>query len=73
VKKDLWHLDLERLKTLYQEEEKQLERRLLSGASWEEVVDERRRIGELYSIIYKKSNPEQFGNPAENASRKNLD
>ena len=73
MKKDLWHLDLERLKTLYQEEEKQLEHRLLSGASWEEVVDERRRIGELYSIIYKKSNPEQFGNPAENASRKNLD
>jgi hypothetical protein len=73
VKKDLWHLDLERLKTLYREEQKQLEGKLISGVSWEEVRDERRRIGELYTIIYKKSNPEQFGNPAENASRKNLD
>lgn len=73
MKKDLWHLDLERLKTLYLEEEKQLEHKLLSGASWEEVGEERRRIGELYTIIYKKSNPNHFGNPAENASRKNLD
>jgi hypothetical protein len=29
------------------------------------------RIGELFTIIYKKSNPAHFGHPAENASRKN--
>jgi hypothetical protein len=73
VKKELWHLTIERLKALYREEEKHLESKLLSGASWEEVTEERKRIGELYTIIYKKSNPEQFGNPAENASRKKPD
>lgn len=73
MKKDLWHLDIERLNILYREEEKQLETKLLNGASWEEVTEERKRMGELYTIIYKKSNPEQFGNPAENASRKTLD
>jgi len=30
----------------------------------------RKRIGELSTIIYKKSNPAQFGNPAEKAFRK---
>ena len=69
MKKELWNLDLERLRALYQEENRQLEQRLLSGASWEEVSEERRRIGELSTIIYKRSNPAQFGNPAENASR----
>ena len=70
MKKDLWHIDIERLKALYQEEERQLEAKLLSGATWEEVSEERKRIGELSTIIYKKSNPGHFGNPAENASRK---
>jgi hypothetical protein len=73
VKKELWHLDIERLKSLYHAEEKQLESKLLAGATWEEVTEERKRIGELYTIIYKKSNPAQFGNPAENASRKSGD
>ena len=73
VKKELWHLDLDRLKILYREEEKQLETKLLSGSTWEEVSEERKRIGELYTIIYKKSNPAHFGNPAENASRKSAD
>ena len=72
MKKELWHLDLEHLKTLYREEEKRLESKLLAGADWEEVTEERKRIGELYTIIYKKSNPTQFGNPAENQSRKKL-
>ena len=69
MKKELWNLDLERLRTLYQEENRQLEQRLLAGATWEEVSEERRRIGELSTILYKRSNPTQFGNPAENASR----
>ena len=71
MKKDLWHLDFDRLKALYREEQRQLEEKLLAGATWEEVTEERRRIGELSTIIYKKANPSQFGNPAENASRKN--
>jgi hypothetical protein len=69
VKKELWHLDLEHLRSLYEEEQRHLDEKLLAGASWEEVLDERKRIGELVTIIYKKSNPGHFGNPAENASR----
>jgi hypothetical protein len=70
VKKELWNLDLGGLRKLYQEEKTHLEEKLLAGASWEEVSEERHRIGELFTIIYKRSNPAQFGNPAENASRK---
>ncbi|HEX8313338.1 MAG TPA: hypothetical protein VF609_00015 [Flavisolibacter sp.] len=70
MKKDLWHLELHKLQALYREEERQLEHKLLAGASWEELAEDRRRIGELSTIIYKKSNPAQFGHPAENASRK---
>jgi hypothetical protein len=73
VKKELWNLDLEHLETLYRQEEKHLEEKLLAGATWEEVTEERKRIGELYTIIYKKSNPGHFGNPAENASRNQTD
>jgi hypothetical protein len=73
VKRELWLLDIERLKTLYHEEEKMLEQKLLSGASWEEVAEERKRVGELLTLIYKKSNPSHFGNPAEYASRSNTD
>lgn len=70
MKKELWHLDLEGLRKLYQEEKAELEGRLLAGATWDEVGEERKRIGELSTIIYKRSNPAQFGNPAENESRK---
>ena len=73
MNKDLWQVDLEHLKSLYQQEKRQLEERLLAGAAWEQLTDERKRIGELSTIIYKKSNPSQFGNPAENASRKTED
>ena len=70
MKKELWHLELDRLQALYREEERRLEEKLLAGVSWEELGEERKRIGELSTIIYKKCNPAQFGNPAENASRK---
>ena len=69
MKKELWHIDLEKLRALYEEENRHLEERLLAGASWEELAEERKRIGELSTIIYKRSNPSHFGNPAENCSR----
>lgn len=55
---------------LYSREEQHLEKKLLAGAPWEELGEERKRIGELCTIIYKKLNPGQFGNPAEHPSRK---
>ena len=63
-------MDLEQLQALYQEEARQLETRLLSGTSWEDVRDSRRRVGELSTIIYKKLNPAHFDHPAEQARRK---
>lgn len=73
MNKDLWNLDLDQLKALYQQEKGELEQRLLSGVAWEDVTDQRHRVGELSTIIYKKSNPTYFGNPAENASRNSTD
>lgn len=69
MNKELWNLDIGNLNALYEEELKQLEQNLLGGAAWEEVGEQRRRVGELATILYKKSNPAQFGNPAENGSR----
>lgn len=63
-------MDIEKLRMLYREEERQLEEKLLAGNTWEELREERKRIGELSTIIYKKLNSDHFGNPAENASRK---
>jgi len=70
VEKDLWKLDIEHLNALYNKEASQLQERLLAGATWEQVNEERKRVGELSTIIYKKSNPSHFNNPAENLSRK---
>jgi hypothetical protein len=69
VKKDLWQLNLEQLEALYSEESKKLETRLLSGASWDEVLVLRQTVGELSTVIYKKLNPAHFGHPAEQARR----
>ena len=66
--KDLWKLDVEELKKLHQQESARLEQSLLNGALWEEVTEQRKRIGELSNVIYKKSNPAQF-DPAENFPR----
>lgn len=63
-------MEFDKLQSLYREEERQLEQKLLAGASWEELAEDRRRLGELSTIIYKRRHPAQFGNPAENASRK---
>ncbi|GAA4743971.1 hypothetical protein GCM10023229_24380 [Flavisolibacter ginsenosidimutans] len=69
VKKDLWKLDIEQLQTLYRDENKELENRLLSGSSWEDVSDLRHQIGELSTVIYKKLNASHFDHPAEKSRR----
>jgi hypothetical protein len=69
VKKDLWQMDIEQLQILYRDENKELEKRLLSGTLWEEVRDLRHRIGELSTVIYKKLNAAHFDHPAEKLRR----
>lgn len=71
MRKELWSLDRVQLEALYKKAANELEQRLLDGASWEEVSDQRKRVGEVLTILYKKSNPEHFGNPAEKPSRNN--
>lgn len=66
---DLWTLELCQLERLYRIENERLHRQLLAGASWEEVADLRKQLGELSAIIYKKRNPAQFGHPAEQLTR----
>ncbi|HUC82062.1 MAG TPA: hypothetical protein VMR70_14255 [Flavisolibacter sp.] len=69
MKKELWQLDVDKLRMLHREEERQLEEKLLAGVTWEELAEERKRIGELSTIIYKKLNPAHFIHPAANDSR----
>jgi secreted protein with Ig-like and vWFA domain len=72
VNKDLWDLNLQQLEALYDEASKDLKGHLLAGATWEEVSEQRRRVGELSRIIFKKINPAHFSHPAENDSRKDI-
>jgi hypothetical protein len=67
--KDLWALDIDRLNQLYEKESNELQKRLLNGTPWEEVIEERKRVAHLSTIIYKKLNPQHFSNPAENFTR----
>ena len=62
---DFSHHDLESLKTLYEKESEELRTRLLSGALWEEVKDQRLRVTELSIALYSKLPLEAKGHPAE--------
>ncbi len=62
---ELWNLNLEQLNALYQEEEEKLLQSLLAGRTWKEVIEQRRTVGELYTLIFKKTNQAHFNNPAE--------
>jgi hypothetical protein len=54
MEKDLSHLDLVSLLDLYNTELESLNKRLLSGESWEAVSDQRKIVTKLASIIHKK-------------------
>jgi len=69
VMKDLWALDIDRLNQLYERESDELQQRLLNGTPWEEVFEQRKRVSQLSTIIYKKLNPQHFSNPAEHSTR----
>jgi hypothetical protein len=62
---DLSHHDLESLEILYESENEELKARLLSGALWEEVKEQRLRITELSIALHKKLQSIKGANPAE--------
>jgi hypothetical protein len=68
---EMYGLDLDVLQKMYQAEANRLNAELLSGASWESVREQKKRVIDLAIIIHKKKNPQYF-NPAEfSSSRKN--
>jgi len=66
---ELWNLEREELKRIYDRELDRLHGELLKGVAWEDTIPQRKRLAEISNILYKKSNPRQFGNPAEGAQR----
>jgi hypothetical protein len=71
MKRDMCSLDLERLKELYSVEYNGLTTALLNGESWEDLIDQRKRITEITREIYKKKQYEVYSNPAESALNTN--
>lgn len=67
--RELWNMDRVQLKKLYDQETEKLHRSLLTGVSWEDTLDQRKQIAEIAKILYKRLNPNQFGNPAETRTR----
>ena len=60
-------MDLVALKNSYEKELANLKALLLSGSSWEEMKDQRKKVTELAIALHKKINTS--GNPAESADR----
>ena len=69
MKSEWENLDINQLQNLYYESSRQLEKRLLHGASWQDVRDQRTNVTELAVAIYKRLNPSTV-NPAEQQTRK---
>ena len=66
---DFSHHDLDSLKVLFEKENEELKARLLNGASWEEVKDQRLRVTELAIALHNNFLSPQGGNPAEFSQR----
>ncbi len=66
---DLSSLDLSTLKVMYQKEEEELKTKLLNGALWHEVKEQRKRVTELSIALHNKHFYLLDGlNPAEHSS-----
>jgi len=60
-------MDVDALKNAYEKESSKLKASLLSGLSWEEMKDQRKKVTELAIALHKKINTS--GNPAESVDR----
>jgi hypothetical protein len=65
---DLISLDRNLLQNLYDKEMEELEARLLTGALWDEVSEQRKKLSEISLMIYNKLSA-RSGNPAEKPGR----
>jgi len=63
-------MDINQLQNLYQENARQLEQKLLHGASWKEVSEQRHAVTELAITIYRRLNPSPLEHPAEHRTRR---
>ena len=63
-------LDINQLQHLYHENALQLEKKLLHGASWKEVSEQRHEVTELAITIFRRLNPLPLENPAEHRTRR---
>lgn len=67
--RNLWSLDIEALKFLYEREASSLRSALIKGQKWEDLRDQRVRVTELAIALHKKMQSIK-GNPAEISTRK---
>ena len=66
-------LDLPILEKLLIEEKNKLSASLLSGSSWESLLEHRKIVTELAVIIHRRKYPLEIFNPAEFAFNRNED
>jgi hypothetical protein len=66
---ELWTLDFEDLRRLYDSTTEQLHQALLDGVPWEDTSELRESLAALHAVLYKKMNPDHFRNPAEFQNR----
>jgi len=67
---DLWNLDADQLRALYDKEMEQLHQLLLSGKSWNDTNIQRKKIANISGVLYKKLNGRNSGsNPAQDQNR----
>lgn len=67
---DLWNLDADQLKALYDREMEQLHQQLLNGKNWEDTNPQRKKIADISGVLNKKLNARNFGsNPAQDKNR----
>ena len=65
----LWKVEISELKKLCETETENLQKSLLNGSAWEETADQRMKVTELSTVLFKRLNPTHFSNPAESNLR----
>jgi hypothetical protein len=60
-------MDIDDLRNFYETESSKLKASLISGTSWEELKDQRKKVTDLAIALHKKIN--STSNPAESADR----
>ena len=72
---ELWKLDTDALKLMYDQHQKELKEALLEGIDWKEVQDKRKLVTELCIILYNRTistNPAEFNTRSSTEIKKPL-